>query len=120
MVWEALASVLIGLAGSSLAVRQRPERFPDRALTLATGPAGGLVGAVIMRVVLGPGYPAFVLAAAVAVSAAAVSLLVREPPGHRSATAPARPRRSAPEDRPRPEPPARPDLRPRPAPPYPA
>ncbi len=83
MVWEALGSALIGLAVAVLALRRFPARFPARTLTVLTGPAGGLVGGMIMRVVLGPGHAPLTLTAALAVSAAALSLLVRDPAARR-------------------------------------
>ncbi|MFD1830014.1 hypothetical protein ACFSJS_10085 [Streptomyces desertarenae] len=77
MPWEVIGSVLLGLAAALVAARRFPDRFRDRALVLATGPAAAFGGGVIARVVLGPGHALPVLAVAVLVSAALLSLLVR-------------------------------------------
>ncbi len=82
MIWEALGAVFIGLAIALSAVRWLPDRFPARTLTLATGPVAALLGALLTRSILGPGYPAQVLLAAVAVGAALLSVVAR-PPRHR-------------------------------------
>jgi hypothetical protein len=86
MVWDALGSALIGLAVAVAALRLRPERFPSPVLTVPTGPVGGLVGGLITRVVLGPGFAPATLVGALAVAVAALSLLVREPDARRSAS----------------------------------
>lgn len=80
MLWVLLGSTLLGLAASSTAARWLPHRFPDRRLTLATGPTAALLGGLVTRVVLGPGHLAVVCAVALTVSAALLSLLIRRGP----------------------------------------
>ncbi|MFF3540837.1 hypothetical protein [Streptomyces platensis] len=87
MIWEALGALLIGFVIALSATRWLPDRFPSRALTLATGPAAALLGAVLTRAILGPGYPVQVMFASVAVGAALLSVLVRPP--HRRLRRPA-------------------------------
>ncbi|KNB52012.1 hypothetical protein AC230_15945 [Streptomyces caatingaensis] len=90
MFWEALGSVLIGLAVSYAALRWLPARFGrfgSRALTLGTGPVAALFGALLAHSVLGPGHVAGALAAALVLSVALLSLLLRPAgPPRRSAT----------------------------------
>ncbi len=89
ILWEALGSVLIGLAVSFGALRWLPRRygqFRSRTLALATGPGAGLFGALLGHSVLGPGHTLATLGVALGVTIALVSLLLR-PAG--------RPRRSA-------------------------
>ncbi|MEU5208284.1 hypothetical protein [Streptomyces sp. NPDC020742] len=87
MIWEALGAVLIGFAIALSATHRLPDRFPSRALTLATGPVAALLGALLTRSILGPGHPIQVMVAAVAVGAALLSVLVR--PSHRRLRRPA-------------------------------
>ncbi|MEU8913668.1 hypothetical protein [Streptomyces nigrescens] len=89
MIWEALGALLIGFAIALSATRWLPDRFPSRALTLATGPVAALLGAVLTRSILGPGYPVQVMIASVAVGAALLSVLVRPPPRRLRRPAPA-------------------------------
>ncbi|GAA2911534.1 hypothetical protein GCM10020221_04080 [Streptomyces thioluteus] len=92
ILWEALGSVLIGLAVSYGALRWLPARlgrFGSRKLTLGTGPVAALFGALLAHSVLGPGHVAGTLAAALVVAVALLSLLLR--PGRPAG----RPRRSA-------------------------
>ncbi|MFI9050379.1 hypothetical protein [Streptomyces sp. NPDC053427] len=79
MIWEALGAVFIGLVIALSATRWLPDRFPSRSLTLATGPVAALLGALLTRSILGPGYPVQVMVAALAMGAALLSLLVRPP-----------------------------------------
>ncbi|MFD8547522.1 hypothetical protein [Streptomyces sp. NPDC059649] len=79
MIFEALGAVAIGLAIAVVAMRRLPDRFPARGLTLATGPVAALLGALLTRSILGAGHPVQVMLAAVAVSAALLSVLVRPP-----------------------------------------
>ncbi|GAA2660026.1 hypothetical protein [Streptomyces lunalinharesii] len=79
MIWEALGAVIVGFAIALSARRWLPERFPDRVLTLATGPVAALLGALLTRSILGPGHPVQVMVAAFAVGAALLSVLVRPP-----------------------------------------
>ncbi|MCK7624100.1 hypothetical protein MUU72_13490 [Streptomyces sp. RS10V-4] len=79
MIWEALGAVIVGFAIALSARRWLPERFPSPALTLATGPAAALLGALLTRSILGPGHPVQVLVAALAVGSALLSVLVRPP-----------------------------------------
>ncbi|NJP82120.1 hypothetical protein HCK01_33335 [Streptomyces sp. AA8] len=91
MLWEALGSVLIGLAVSYGALRWLPERygqFRSRPLTLATGPVAALFGALLAHSVLGPGHTPATLAVSLGVAVALLSLLLRQGDrARRSATA---------------------------------
>lgn len=85
MILEALGSAVIGL-GIALALLARyPARFRQRPLTLATGPAGAVLGAVIAHTVLGAGNAFVVLPIAAGFAAAMLSLLVSH--GTRTPTA---------------------------------
>jgi hypothetical protein len=86
MIWEALASVLVGLAVAWAALHWLPHSFPSRTMALTTGPSAALLGGLITRIVLGPGHIPATLFAALAVGAALLSLLIRTPPPHRSRT----------------------------------
>ncbi|MFI7097924.1 hypothetical protein ACIBK8_00965 [Streptomyces sp. NPDC050161] len=79
MIWEALGALIAGFAIALVATRRLPDRFPSRTLTLATGPGAALLGALLTRSILGPGHPVQVMAAALAVGAALLSVLVRPP-----------------------------------------
>ncbi|MFC5718808.1 hypothetical protein ACFP1Z_01270 [Streptomyces gamaensis] len=81
ILWEALGSVVIGLAVSCAALRWLPARFGQfrsRPLALATGPAAALFGALLAHSVLGPGHTAAALAVSLGVAVALVSLLLRQ------------------------------------------
>ncbi|MGW1891270.1 hypothetical protein ACWCP6_13595 [Streptomyces sp. NPDC002004] len=88
MLWEALGSGLLGLALAWAAWRRLPHRLPRRNMVLATGVAGALFGAFVTHTALGDGNPLLTLLGAVALSAAALSLLLR-PAGLRRSSAPA-------------------------------
>jgi uncharacterized membrane protein YeiH len=88
MFWEVLGSALLGLVVALVASRRYADRFRDRSLVLATGPAAAFGGGVITRVVLGPGHALPTLAVAALVAAALLSLLVRPRPGARTAGRP--------------------------------
>ncbi|MBC9711116.1 hypothetical protein H9Y04_00835 [Streptomyces sp. TRM66268-LWL] len=77
MFLEALASVLLGLALALLATHRLAHRLPSRNLVLATGAAGALFGAFVTHSVVGPGNPLAVLAGAVVLAVASLSLLLR-------------------------------------------
>ncbi|QKV92700.1 hypothetical protein HUT19_13850 [Streptomyces sp. NA02950] len=77
ILWEALGSVLIGLAVAYGASRWRPRRLPARHLVLSTGPGAALFGALLAHTVLGSGHSAAVLTVALGFAAALLSLLVR-------------------------------------------
>jgi hypothetical protein len=81
MIWEALGATALGFAIAYAAVRQLPERLPNRPLVLATGPAAALLGGLICHIVLGGGHPLVTLAVAAAVSVAILSLLLGENAG---------------------------------------
>ncbi|MBP2404983.1 hypothetical protein [Streptomyces syringium] len=90
ILWEALGSVLIGLAVSYGALRWLPERygqFRSRLLALTTGPVSALFGALLTHSVLGAGHAVATLIASLCVAVALQSLLLR--PANRA------PRRSA-------------------------
>ncbi|WP_448318367.1 hypothetical protein [Streptomyces sp. CO7] len=71
------ASVLIGLLLAYAAVHRIPHRLPPASVVLPTGVAGALLGTLITYGALAPGRVAYVLLGAAALSAAAVSLLLR-------------------------------------------
>ncbi|WP_407704030.1 hypothetical protein [Streptomyces smaragdinus] len=75
---EALSSMIIGFGLAMAAVRRWPARFPQRLLTLATGPAAALVGAGLTHSALGGDEPVATVVVAGAVAAALLSLLVRD------------------------------------------
>ncbi|UNS98818.1 hypothetical protein MMF93_21870 [Streptomyces tubbatahanensis] len=83
MIWEALGSASLGLALALIASRRFPERLPDRRLVLATGPVAALVGGLISHTVFGAGHVPVALCVALGVSAALLSLLLRDAPGRR-------------------------------------
>lgn len=83
MIWEALGSASLGLALALGASRRFPERLPDRRLVLATGPVAALTGGLITHTVLGPGHTPVALCVALGVSAALLSLLLRDAPERR-------------------------------------
>ncbi|WP_369201776.1 hypothetical protein [Streptomyces sp. PU-14G] len=83
MIWEALGSASLGLALALVASRRFPERLPDRRLVLATGPVAALVGGLISHTVFGAGHVPVALCVALGVSAALLSLLLRDAPGRR-------------------------------------
>ncbi|MEV6109825.1 hypothetical protein AB0M28_34720 [Streptomyces sp. NPDC051940] len=85
MIVEALISAIIGFGLAAGAVRRWPGRFPQRGLTLATGPAAAVVGAGLTHSALGGGQPVATVVAAAAVAVAMLSLLVR---GGKRATRP--------------------------------
>ncbi|MEV6173411.1 hypothetical protein AB0L99_35030 [Streptomyces sp. NPDC051954] len=89
MILEALGSAVLGLVLASAAIHRLSHRLPVRSLVLSTGIAGGLFGAFLTHSALGAGHVLLIMAGAVAVSAASLSLLLR-PAGRlrrRSATA---------------------------------
>ncbi len=90
MMWEAFAFAAVGLVLAFAADTLQAERFPSRALVLATGLVAALLGGLVARIVLGPGYfPLNALVALIA-TAAILSLLVRPAPRqNRSAPHPA-------------------------------
>ncbi|MCC3651850.1 MULTISPECIES: hypothetical protein [Streptomyces] len=79
MLWEALGSVLIGLAVASAGVRWLSGRLPASPLVYATGPVAALFGCLITRTVVGPDHALASLTGALVVAAALLSLLVRRP-----------------------------------------
>ncbi len=80
--WEALGSVLLGLALAWAALLRMPDRLPPRRTVLVTGVLGALFGAFVSHTALGPGFVLGTLAGAAAVSAVLLSLLIR-PAGRR-------------------------------------
>ncbi|WP_326688109.1 MULTISPECIES: hypothetical protein [unclassified Streptomyces] len=78
MILEALGSAAIGLVLAHGATRRFPGRLPDRRLVLATGPVAALLGGLISRTVLGSGHTPVALACALGVSAALLSLLLKD------------------------------------------
>ncbi|MET7638322.1 hypothetical protein [Streptomyces sp. NPDC005438] len=81
MFWEALGSLLLGLALSTLSLWRLPGRFPQPSLTLATGTLGTLLGGLITRVVLGPGHHLATFAVALGVGLALLSLTLSDSVG---------------------------------------
>ncbi|WP_149184277.1 hypothetical protein [Streptomyces sp. TRM49041] len=82
MFWEALGSVLLGLALSWAALHRLADRLPPRRTVLATGVLGALFGALVTHAALGPGFVLGTLLGAVAICAVLLSLLIR-PAGRR-------------------------------------
>ncbi len=89
MFLEALGSAILGLALAWAALHLLPHRLPSRTLVLSTGVAGALFGAFVTHTALGAGHFLAVLAGALTVSVASLSLLLRpaERFRRRSATA---------------------------------
>ncbi|MGP4000888.1 hypothetical protein [Streptomyces sp. 8N706] len=88
MIWEALGSVIIGLAVAYTGSRRLPERLPARPLVLGTGAVAALFGGLLTHTVVGDGHPLATLIGALVMGVALLSLLIR-PPGRvrRSAAA---------------------------------
>jgi hypothetical protein len=80
MLWETLASALLGLATASAAVRRYPTRFRQHRLTVASGAAAAFFGALLTHAVLGPGHALIVLTMGVLVCAVLLSLLFQPDP----------------------------------------
>jgi hypothetical protein len=81
MLWQALTFAALGLAIASAATRLLPSlRLPSPLLVLSTGPVAALTGGLLARTILGPGHLLLTLLAALAVSTALLSLLVRPAP----------------------------------------
>ncbi|MFG2852910.1 hypothetical protein ACGFZ9_19890 [Streptomyces mirabilis] len=89
MFLEALGAAMLGLALAWWAAYRLPHRLPSRGLVLSTGVVGALFGAFLTHTALGSGHFLVILAGAVIVSAALLSLLLRpaERFRRRSATA---------------------------------
>ncbi|WP_328536847.1 hypothetical protein [Streptomyces sp. NBC_00344] len=79
MLWEALGSVLLGLALAWAAAHTMPARLPSGRVVFTTGPIGTLFGALITHSALGPGHALATLLGAVVVGAVTLSLLLRGP-----------------------------------------
>lgn len=77
MFLEALGSALLGFALACAAAYRLSHRLPPRALVLPTGTAGGLLGAFLTHTALGSANYLLVLAGALIVAAASLSLLLR-------------------------------------------
>ena len=84
MLWELLASALLGLTAAGAAVRRYPGRFHHQRLTLVTGPGAAFFGGLLTYAVLGSGHTAVVLTMGMLVSGVLLSLLVHPTPaaGH--------------------------------------
>jgi len=76
VVLEAFGAAVIGFAIAYAATKRLPARFANRRLVLATGPVSAVLGGVVSRVVLGPGYAPVTLLVGAAVSVAILSLLL--------------------------------------------
>ncbi|MFE7131452.1 hypothetical protein ACFVIM_11375 [Streptomyces sp. NPDC057638] len=77
MLWEALGSVLVGLALAWGADRRLTDRLPGRRVVLLTGPLGALFGAWVTHAALGPGHLAGTLIGAALIGTVLLSLLLR-------------------------------------------
>ncbi|CAL9585136.1 hypothetical protein [Streptomyces sp. enrichment culture] len=77
MLLEALSAAILGLALAWAAAHLLPHRLPARLMVLPTGAAGALFGAFVTHTALGAGSLLLVLLGAAALSAAALSLLLR-------------------------------------------
>ncbi|MEU3556813.1 hypothetical protein [Streptomyces fragilis] len=71
------ASVLIGLLLAYAAVHRLPHRLPPAGMVLPTGVAGALLGTLVTHAAIAPSRVAPLLLGAAALSAAALSLLLR-------------------------------------------
>lgn len=78
MIFEALASAVLGLALAWVALRRFAHRLPAPALVLATGTAGALFGDFVTHTALGSGAILPSLLGALAMGSASVSLLLRQ------------------------------------------
>ncbi|WP_256106304.1 hypothetical protein [Streptomyces sp. ODS05-4] len=83
MFWEALGSVVLGLALSWAAAHRLDDRLPARRVVLGAGTLGALFGALVTHGALGPGNTPGTLVGAVAVAAVVLSLLLRPRPSSR-------------------------------------
>ncbi|WP_326577715.1 hypothetical protein OG250_14120 [Streptomyces sp. NBC_00487] len=77
MFLEALGSALLGFALACAAAYRLPHRLPSRTLVLPTGTAGALFGAFLTHTALGSANYLLILAGALVVAAASLSLLLR-------------------------------------------
>lgn len=77
MLWEALGSVLLGLALAWVADRHLADRLPERRAVFLTGSLGALFGAYVTHAALGPGQFLGTLVGAVLIGAVLLSLLLR-------------------------------------------
>ncbi|QNP70364.1 hypothetical protein IAG44_13510 [Streptomyces roseirectus] len=80
MIFEALASAVLGLALAWAALRRLPHRLPAPTLVLPTGVAGALFGDFLTHTALASGLLLSLLGAAV-MSTASLSLLLRPSAG---------------------------------------
>jgi hypothetical protein len=89
MFLETLGSAVLGFVLAWAAAHRLPHRLPNHALVLSTGVAGALFGAFLTHSALGAASLLVILAGALVVSAASLSLLLRpaERFRRRSATA---------------------------------
>jgi hypothetical protein len=77
LLWEAIAYAALGLLAACAAARIFPLRFTLSPLLLATGPAAGLTGGLVMYTILGGGHPLATLPVAFCTAAAILSVLAR-------------------------------------------
>jgi hypothetical protein len=77
VILEALGSVLLGLGLSWAADQRLSHRLPSRRLVFGAGPFGGLFGAYVTHMALGPGHALLTVGGGVAVGAVLLSLLLR-------------------------------------------
>ncbi|GHH54052.1 hypothetical protein [Streptomyces candidus] len=77
MIWEALGSVVLGLALAWAADSRLSDRLPSRSRVLTAGLVGALFGAYLTHMAVGPGHPLATLLGAGAVGAVTLSLLLR-------------------------------------------
>ncbi|GAQ55877.1 hypothetical protein [Streptomyces acidiscabies] len=80
MIFEALASAMLGLALAWAAVRRLPHRLPAASLVLTTGTAGALFGDFVTHTAFASGLLPSLLGAVV-VATASLSLLLRPSAG---------------------------------------
>ncbi|MFJ6695677.1 hypothetical protein ACIQM4_06360 [Streptomyces sp. NPDC091272] len=77
MIWEALGSVILGLALAQAAAHRLPDRLPPRPHVLAAGIVGALFGACLTHAAIGSGHVLLTLVGAAAVGSVTLSLLLR-------------------------------------------
>lgn len=98
--WEALGSVVLGLALAWAALHWLADRLPSRSAVLVTGVLGALFGALVTHSALGPGQLPGTLAGAAAISAVLLSLLIKPASRRLRRRAAARPATAPPETAP--------------------
>lgn len=77
MILEVMGAAILGLVLALAAARRLPHRLPAPALVLPTGLAGAVFGGFVTHSATGAGNVPVILLGAIAMSTAALSLLLR-------------------------------------------